>query len=254
MEYKILESNGVEVENVDGAAFNNFVSSNRSGVLHGILNECSVYSPSSNSVGVSTGELLIKGFRVKITDPFFYTFQSLPSVDTVYQILARITLRVDRAVLFEMVVNEATGELTQDNLYATEQGVYEIQIAQFTIGLNGVSNLVATADVLRGSSRYTLYRHSLTFETLGGPGASCEVYSSSVRPITLTDWMSIPLSSVLNKVDNLSLSRNWVEVWGLLNHTTTFLYAKIDDLGDGTMFEDYTTYPIVNVQDVVSEV
>jgi hypothetical protein len=66
--------------------------------------------------------------------------------------------------------------------------------------------------------------------------------------------MSIPLSSVLNKVDNLSLSRNSVEVWGLLNHTTTFLYTKIDDIVDGTMFKDYATYNIVNVQDVVSEV
>ena len=42
MQYKILESLGVEIENIDDAAFNNFLVSSESGIVKGVLDECKV--------------------------------------------------------------------------------------------------------------------------------------------------------------------------------------------------------------------
>ena len=70
MEYKILESNGVEIDNLDGAAFNNFAAGGQDGILEGVGNECAVYQPSNNSISIMTGVLVLSGFRIKITDPF----------------------------------------------------------------------------------------------------------------------------------------------------------------------------------------
>ena len=102
MDYKILEANGVDNENVDGAAFNNFISSSQPGIIQGILNECPVYQVNSTTVGIGTGELIISGFRIKILSD--YSIQQSASVpDTEFQIAAKITLNSDRSVLFEFV-------------------------------------------------------------------------------------------------------------------------------------------------------
>ena len=41
--YKILERNGVDNENIDGAAFNNFAAGERDGIVAGVLSQCSIY-------------------------------------------------------------------------------------------------------------------------------------------------------------------------------------------------------------------
>ena len=150
MEHKILEANGVENENVDGAAFNNFSAHDRTGILKGVLNECSVYLADSTTVVVDTGELLIHGFRVKITSP--YSVKRTASASNIrYQIVARITLSSDRSVSFVMDCRSVTA-LRQDSIFVTESGAYEIELAQFTTGIGGISNLTRTANVVGSNS------------------------------------------------------------------------------------------------------
>lgn len=146
MEYKILEANGTENENVDGAAFNNFCSGGKNYVMKGILNECSVYSPSSNSIGISTGELVIQGFRIKILSPYFYSFTGEADTVTEYNIIARIRLKIDRSVEFELLCSERN-EVEQEELYKTESGVYEVRIATFTRTLEGITAATITIPV-----------------------------------------------------------------------------------------------------------
>lgn len=136
MTYKILEQNGVENENIDGAAFNFASCGGKDGILKGVLNECTLYSPSSNSVELMTGELLLSGFRVKITSPYRIGFSTRPSSDTQYQIVAKITLDPDRNVQFQLTYGIDRG-LTKDNLFVAEKGVYEVEIGRFTHDING---------------------------------------------------------------------------------------------------------------------
>ena len=64
--YKILEQNGVENENIDGGAFNNFAAGGRDGIIAGVLTECAL-AATGNSISISSGLLIICGIRVKIT-------------------------------------------------------------------------------------------------------------------------------------------------------------------------------------------
>lgn len=145
MEYKILEANGVENENIDGAALNNFTARGENGILKNVLNECVVFS-SGLSVTVSTGELLIQGFRIKITDP--YTVQASTSASELsFQIIGRITLSKDRTVLFDMETRQPT-TLVQDNIWATESGVYEVEVASFKTGSSGVMEALRSIPVI----------------------------------------------------------------------------------------------------------
>ena len=147
MRYKILEQNGTTIENVDDAGFNNFIAFDKSGIIPNILDECSVFCPSSNSVAISPGELLIKGFRVKITERYTYSFTSNSSTKVSYQLVARIVLQADRSVTFHVVCRQI-GSLTQSNLYENESGTYEIEIARFDYYGNTVSNLQRTVPKL----------------------------------------------------------------------------------------------------------
>ena len=147
MEYKILEAEGVENENVDGAAFNNFISRGKSGRMQGVLNECNIYKSTSTSVTVDTGELLIHGFRVKILSP--YIVERSASVSTLsHSIVARITLNLDRSVLFDMICRTTSDVLVQDPLFASESGVHEVVIAKFTTDNSGISSVEPVLPVI----------------------------------------------------------------------------------------------------------
>lgn len=150
MEYKILESNGVEISNVDGAVFNNFSASNQDGVLAGVLNECIAIIFSSDTVQIATGELLIHGFRVKITSPYTITKPSnLANID--YYLIARITLTEMGDVTFDIEARQ-TDILTQNDLFRTGSGTYEIELCRFVVGSSGITNLNRTVKVISGST------------------------------------------------------------------------------------------------------
>lgn len=139
MEYKILEANGVDNENVDGSALNNFIASGENGIIKGVLNECTVYLVDRNTVAMDTGEILIQGFRVKILSAYTVS-RSDSGTSTDYQVIARLTLSTDRSVNFDIICRNPSS-LRTDSLYRTESGVYEIELIRFTTTLNGVQNL-----------------------------------------------------------------------------------------------------------------
>jgi hypothetical protein len=147
MEYKILESIGVEITHIDGAAFNNFSAGSESGVISGISDECKVSLLSNTTVQVSTGELLIKGFRVKIISP--YTIEKEANSTSVnYYLIAKLTL-AGNTVMFDLEARTSSS-LKKDSLFKTNSGTYEIEIARFTVGSSGITDLSQTVKVISG--------------------------------------------------------------------------------------------------------
>jgi hypothetical protein len=101
MKYKILESNGVEIENIDGGAFNNFCADGKSGIISEVLDECKIVAQ-GNVITVGSGELLIKGVRVKIEESTDFTLSGSPAVETHYYIVSKIVLNSDGSILFDI--------------------------------------------------------------------------------------------------------------------------------------------------------
>lgn len=155
MEYLILESTGVEISHIDGAAFNNFSAGKQNGIIPGVLGECSIVRASSTTLQMSTGELLIQGFRIKITSP--YTLTKPTNTSTVqYYLVAKLVLRSSGSVSFSIEAR-TTSALIQNNLFTSGTGTYEVQLCKFTVGSSGISNLVKTVSVISGmtSDSYT---------------------------------------------------------------------------------------------------
>lgn len=173
----ILEKNGVEQTNLDGGAFNNFAAGGRSGIIQGVLGECTVTQPSSNSVAVSAGELIISGIRVKLTEQLLFTFTTTPAVPIRYQLVAKVSVSADGNVVFETDVREVAS-LVQDDIYKFGQGTYEVEIARFTHAEDGITDLARTIDIITGgigsSTTGSVNIGNVTTNTLD-PGMEAEV-------------------------------------------------------------------------------
>lgn len=147
MSYKILEANGVDNENIDGGALNNLIVKDKNGIVNGVLSECALTATGS-LIGISPGLLILHGIRVKITATETLTLANVPATATKYQIVAQVVLSTDRSVSFCFLVQEPIA-LKQDELYATNEGTYQIEFGTFTQNTDGtISGLVRTVGTL----------------------------------------------------------------------------------------------------------
>lgn len=152
MLYKILEQNGIEIENIDGAAFNNFVIAGKNCILKGVLDECRIVKPSSNSLIVSKGVMIIQGVRIKILEDQLFTLTSTPAVNEAYQIIAQIELKQDRDLDFALFIRPAGESLQHTPLFKEESGVYEVEVGHFVYTSDGIiESLQATLPVAYGT-------------------------------------------------------------------------------------------------------
>lgn len=148
--FKILEQNGIDNENIDGGAFNNFAAGNRDGVLGGVLSECA-FAAEGNTVSIGTGVLIIHGIRVKIEATETIALSSFPNTDTRYQIVARINLE-NKTPSFSLDVRSPS-TVIQDELYQSNNGIYEVEIGRFTHSREGrIIELTRTIDTIYGAS------------------------------------------------------------------------------------------------------
>lgn len=151
MSYKILEQNGVDNENIDGGAFNNFSAGNRDGIIGGVLAEC-VVAAAGNSIGISPGELIIHGIRVKLTAAEMLTLASAPAEPVRYQVIAQVEIKADKDIEFSLFVQEVA-ELIQEELYASNVGTYQVELARFTHDPSGsVEDISRTLDIIYGGT------------------------------------------------------------------------------------------------------
>lgn len=142
MEYKILESDGVQIEHLDGGAFNHFASGGKDCILKGVLNECEFIPITSTTAQIKTGELLICGIRVKITSP--YTYQTTAYASSVVEYLKARILVARGTVTFELVTS-TSDSVQQDSLYdagaaAGKSCIYECLFARVLIDSSGIQS------------------------------------------------------------------------------------------------------------------
>ena len=150
MSYKILEQNGIDNENVDGGAFNNFAAGGRDGIVGGVLSECALTAAGS-AIGISPGLLILHGIRVKVTGLETLALSSVPLNPTSYQIVAQVTLASNGDADFSFFIRTPQS-LIQDSLYQNGAGTYQAELASFTHNPDGsISNLTKTLDVIYGS-------------------------------------------------------------------------------------------------------
>lgn len=146
MSFKILERNGVDNENIDGAAFNNFAAGERDGIVAGVLSQCSIYYE-GNVIGISSGELIIHGFRIKITETETISVSSTPVTATKYQIIAQIVCGDNNDVSFSMFVR-LPSVLKKDEIFKNNRGTYQMEFGTFIHNPDGrVTELTRTASV-----------------------------------------------------------------------------------------------------------
>ena len=179
MEYKILESNGVEIENIDGAALNNFITGYKSGIVANVGKSCNLI-PYSNTLTIDTGLIIVSGFRVKILQPISFILTGSPAYSTDYQLVLKITLNKDRSVLSNLFVREMQ-VLTQNNLLIEEEGVYEFEIASFRYNVDGTISSIQKSKLLT---------NSLSAE-LDSKADKSELELKADKEITYKDWIEI---------------------------------------------------------------
>lgn len=152
---KILEQNGIDIENVDGAAFNNVCMNGKSGILPGVLGQCTMSAASSNVLSVGSGELIISGFRVKLTESTVFTFSVSPESDVQYYLIATIRVSASHEVSFEFTYS-TDPTVVQDSIFETEQGIYQVQFGKFMHRSDGtidsVERLLSVLDDLNNLS------------------------------------------------------------------------------------------------------
>ncbi len=150
MSYKILEQNGIDNENVDGGAFNNFAAGGRDGIVGGVLSECALAAAGS-TVSISPGLIMLHGIRVKVTGIETLSLSSVPIKPMSYQVVAQVTLASNGDVDFSFFIRTPQ-PLVQNSLYQNSAGTYQAELASFTHNPDGtISDLMKTLDVIYGA-------------------------------------------------------------------------------------------------------
>lgn len=136
--YKILTKSGVENTNQDGARDSWFASANQNGIVKGVLQECAV-TASGSTITLNTGELRIAGHRILIESPESITLTDKPATSKMMHLCAQIYVRQDGEPEFSLYVKDQATDITQNNLYATENGsgLYQVIIREFTLQTSG---------------------------------------------------------------------------------------------------------------------
>lgn len=149
---EVLTSVNSEITNLDDAFFNKVIFGNQSGILPEKLNNCAIFLSSPNQITIDTGELLIYGVRVRITEPIAFTFTSIPNERIDYMLIAEIELFEDKSIECNFFY-KPVGEITKDNIYQKGRGVYQILLAKFAhLATGEISNLNKILEAIKNGN------------------------------------------------------------------------------------------------------
>jgi hypothetical protein len=236
MEYKILEQNGIENENVDGAEFNNLSTGLKDIVVGKVFDECNFVITDSSTLTMLPGLLVIQGFRIKVLAQYEYKFASLPVTKYVYNVVARINLASDRSVSFAIDCLPQGTVLRKDNLFKNEVGTYETILATFDIDSTGITSVKKVIPTQKGGV-------SIEWEAIEGKPPIEVINSVGTRVNDLKTpgiYLKYCQDSGLPKPIQYNSYYVWVEVEGI------FPYAARQTITLGSMYYYRTSNPSTN--------
>lgn len=235
----VLEQNGVNNTNIDGARFNYFSAGQQNGVIDGALNEC-VVTKSGTNVFVNTGEILISGFRIVLEQTTF-PFTSLPVSLTTYRIIAEITVLSDESVTFRIFLQDLATELVQNNIFKNGYGKYQIELGRVQVNSSSVLNASRTAPLIKGgvgggTQGSVWYQGNL----VNGTGSSIYVLKSSfTSTLNINDFYLNSINGNVYQVVAISPEYYYFDyIENLKGIQGNSVFIKYSEFSDGTDFTD----------------
>lgn len=248
MSFKILEKNGVDNENIDGAAFNNFSAGGRDGIVAGVLSECSL-SLSGNVIGIAPGELIMHGFRVKITETETFSNSSVPVSAEKYQIIAQIVVSDNNDVVFSFLIR-SPATLIQENIFDNNRGTYQIEIGTYMHNPDGsISELTRTVQVFYADIHKSAKEAKAASKEAAASAAAAQNAAkdaAQAASIAIADYITHTKNgAAVGEVDTLAGAKAEVEVGSenLVNWKLGYIYEggiKYTQNPDGTVTADGT--------------
>lgn len=157
MAFKILTKNAIQNTNIDGARAEFFNSGMRDGIIKGAFNEGNIYSNGS-VISFDTCELRISGHRIVNDSVWSFTFETTPSTNTIYSLVANLVVDSSSVPTFNILVQPNGTSLTRDNLFLNEsgEGTYQVELAQFTLTTSlTITNIQNKIELINGSADTT---------------------------------------------------------------------------------------------------
>ena len=153
MKYSILETLGVEIDNIDGAIINKIASNNQNGRVAGYLGNLDIV-PALNSITIKTGLLIIQGVRIRVDEDNIYTLTGIPDTATNYQLVVAVYWTPSTKIMTAEFILRTPTALRQDPLFNLNmpeylKRTYEIELATCTHDTSGnITNFVLTCPTI----------------------------------------------------------------------------------------------------------
>lgn len=164
---KVLTSINSEITNVDDAFFNKSIFGGKSGVLPDKLNECAIFLSAPNIITLDTGELLIYGVRVRITEAISFGFTGFPSEQIDYNLIAEVKLMKDKTITCDIRYQTSEKMLSKEPIYKNGSGIYQVLLCKFSHLPSGkIANVNKKLQIINSYSSGGIQIGTVTAETL----------------------------------------------------------------------------------------
>lgn len=164
---EVLTSINSEITNVDDAFFNKSIFGGKSGVLPDKLNECAIFLSAPNIITLDTGELLIYGVRVRITEAISFGFPSFPSEQIDYNLIAEVKLMTNKTITCDIRYQPSEKMLSKEPIYKNGSGIYQILLCKFShLPSGNIANVDKKLQIINSYSSGGIQIGTVTAETL----------------------------------------------------------------------------------------
>ena len=144
--FKILDKRNGEVTAEQQAVFNKISTNNADGYVDGFLNSLRIAKMSSNVISVDSGLLSIQGFRSVNDTLTTYTVSVTPSEPIPFQLVATYSHFISDENDTLEITTRPTQELRREPLFAGQNAVYEVELAEFNMTEDGIADFAVTLE------------------------------------------------------------------------------------------------------------
>ena len=144
--FKILDKRNGEVTAEQQAVFNKISTNNADGYVDGFLNSLRIAKMSSNVISIDSGLLSIQGFRSVNDTLTTYTVSVTPSEPIPFQLVATYSHFISDENDTLVITTRPTQELRREPLFAGQNAVYEVELAEFNMTADGIADFNVTLE------------------------------------------------------------------------------------------------------------